>query len=935
MNERRQDVRQPSYSNSNLSASSSLTSVDTVVFAAAAAAVPSASRRDQRARSLPSSTSTTASSSTYTTSSSSSSLNGYSTSSSSSCSSTYSSTQGTSTSSYTTYSSSPSGIVSTNHSAGMLEREAGRGKRTRDPEPAEGAPSSIPCEAILSPPKIERGEENEKATQVTDLCDCCCWQSAVPEPVVLVACGSFNPITTMHLRMMELARDAVEKTWLFHQEEQDGCQSSKLRPKPSRQVVVAGLYSPVSDAYSKAGLASAGSRCRLARLACSTTSDWLAVDSWEASRPDWTPTRRVLERIQTRLQRISRSLSVDEASGEGIPIVEPEALAEIEDPRFGDVSGSRDEDACRGSATNAWLASHLQAATRVDSMVSGRCCCGRERQGKSDGPTALPKIRIKFVCGADLLQSFATPKLWSEDDMTALVRDFGIICISRPESNSSRLLFELDILSRYEQNVILVTEWCQNGLSATLVRRALSRGQSVRYLVPDAVLEEIYSRGLYGAARPPRPRFASSSGPPPKVEVQNAKEKSDEESECPEDPSSCFSGDGIVSAPEAPIQLSETGTDPLHVQTRSHSVQTRLSSLPSPHSGAASQASTATSTGPVILHQVLIDPSVEAQCEKEEDSGLTAILPLLKQCTRCGSQRVRLLLVEKPPLMVPPQSALSAVHTPRHHHQCRTESLLQPMISPRAAQSSRKPNDHHNHHRHHRHQSTLRSQTQPIKSSGNWTHQLAGDRPRISPASTIKLSEKTSLQRHRPPCIHHQRRVPEAPSKGRSSARDAPSRDLHRHRHNTVAKSLPYVPTRIPPPPNALLENPVSAEPFQPTSRSHDIRSTAHDSRRPGPREPRLEGDGSATPSTAVSSVPTSLPRKATSRTHRQLLTPPAVEAQPAPPVAPRSRRNPPMARTTTSLSQPSLPQRGGHRRSYDEVDFLLYNLCLNIESAL
>ncbi|VDD75698.1 unnamed protein product [Mesocestoides corti] len=315
-----------------------------------------------------------------------------------------------------------------------------------------------------------------------------------------------------------------------------------------------------------------------------------------------------------------------------------------------------------------------------------------------------------------------------------------------------------------------------------------------------------------------------------------------------------FSGDGIVSAPEAPIQLSETGTDPLHVQTRSHSVQTRLSSLPSPHSGAASQASTATSTGPVILHQVLIDPSVEAQCEKEEDSGLTAILPLLKQCTR---------------------------------------------------------------------------------SSGNWTHQLAGDRPRISPASTIKLSEKTSLQRHRPPCIHHQRRVPEAPSKGRSSARDAPSRDLHRHRHNTVAKSLPYVPTRIPPPPNALLENPVSAEPFQPTSRSHDIRSTAHDSRRPGPREPRLEGDGSATPSTAVSSVPTSLPRKATSRTHRQLLTPPAVEAQPAPPVAPRSRRNPPMARTTTSLSQPSLPQRGGHRRSYDEVDFLLYNLCLNIESAL
>ncbi len=34
--------------------------------------------------------------------------------------------------------------------------------------------------------------------------------------------------------------------------------------------------------------------------------------------------------------------------------------------------------------------------------------------------------------------------------MTALARDFGIICISRPESNAARVLFEMDILARYE-----------------------------------------------------------------------------------------------------------------------------------------------------------------------------------------------------------------------------------------------------------------------------------------------------------------------------------------------------------------------------------------------------------------------------------------------------------------------------------------------------
>lgn len=68
-----------------------------------------------------------------------------------------------------------------------------------------------------------------------------------------------------------------------------------------------------------------------------------------------------------------------------------------------------------------------------------------------------------------------------------------------------------------QQNVILATELSQNGLSATVVRRALARGQSVRYLVPDAALEEIYARGLYGAAKPSHPSlllFVPPSPPP-------------------------------------------------------------------------------------------------------------------------------------------------------------------------------------------------------------------------------------------------------------------------------------------------------------------------------------------------------------------------------------------------------------------------------------
>lgn len=104
--------------------------------------------------------------------------------------------------------------------------------------------------------------------------------------------------------------------------------------------MVAGIISPVSDGYAKAGLASAESRCRLARLACSTTSDWLAVDSWEASQPQWTPTRRVLERIQSRLHLIIRRLDA-ETGGSGVDAgLSKEGDSDhLEDPRFGEATG--------------------------------------------------------------------------------------------------------------------------------------------------------------------------------------------------------------------------------------------------------------------------------------------------------------------------------------------------------------------------------------------------------------------------------------------------------------------------------------------------------------------------------------------------------------------------------------------------------------------
>lgn len=60
------------------------------------------------------------------------------------------------------------------------------------------------------------------------------------QPIVLVACGSFSPITYLHLRMFEMAKDYVRQNTDFE--------------------IVGGYLSPVSDQYNKPGLLAAHHR---------------------------------------------------------------------------------------------------------------------------------------------------------------------------------------------------------------------------------------------------------------------------------------------------------------------------------------------------------------------------------------------------------------------------------------------------------------------------------------------------------------------------------------------------------------------------------------------------------------------------------------------------------------------------------------------------
>eukprot|EP00127_Corallochytrium_limacisporum_P007385 Clim_evm4s250 gene=Clim_evmTU4s250 len=106
-------------------------------------------------------------------------------------------------------------------------------------------------------------------------------------------------------------------------------------------------------------------------------------------------------------------------------------------------------------------------------------------------------VHVKFLCGADLMETFSVPDLWKDADIEEIVHQHGMVIVSRPGSDPRKYIYEHDMLSKFEFDLEIVVEWIQNDFSATKVRRAVRRGDSIRYIVPDPVIAYIKEHGLY------------------------------------------------------------------------------------------------------------------------------------------------------------------------------------------------------------------------------------------------------------------------------------------------------------------------------------------------------------------------------------------------------------------------------------------------------
>ena len=91
-------------------------------------------------------------------------------------------------------------------------------------------------------------------------------------------------------------------------------------------------------------------------------------------------------------------------------------------------------------------------------------------QAKVSDKESPLNINLKLLCGADLLESFAVPGLWKDEDVRAvhfffmfsihiwtfnmqiedIVSNYGLVVISRSGSNPLQFIYESDVLTRLE-----------------------------------------------------------------------------------------------------------------------------------------------------------------------------------------------------------------------------------------------------------------------------------------------------------------------------------------------------------------------------------------------------------------------------------------------------------------------------------------------------
>lgn len=107
---------------------------------------------------------------------------------------------------------------------------------------------------------------------------------------------------------------------------------------------------------------------------------------------------------------------------------------------------------------------------------------------------------LKLLCGADLLESFLIPNLWSDEHIEDILSSYGVVVLPRKGSNPYKLLYDScksDIFKRNINQIDILDESFSLDISSTMVRNAVKEGLPIDQLVHRNVARYIEDKGLY------------------------------------------------------------------------------------------------------------------------------------------------------------------------------------------------------------------------------------------------------------------------------------------------------------------------------------------------------------------------------------------------------------------------------------------------------
>ena len=103
-----------------------------------------------------------------------------------------------------------------------------------------------------------------------------------------------------------------------------------------------------------------------------------------------------------------------------------------------------------------------------------------------------PENEIRLIIGTDNLSQLDT---WYEIEQ--LLNRFKVFVLARDEDDIENIIYNHNLLSKYSSSFIKSNISIRTNLSSSFVRNEIKNKNSVKYLLPDEVIEYIKNNNLY------------------------------------------------------------------------------------------------------------------------------------------------------------------------------------------------------------------------------------------------------------------------------------------------------------------------------------------------------------------------------------------------------------------------------------------------------